>query len=61
MMGGVYVLYHFSFLLSFIPPDNGMWLSLVRALDLGSRGRKFESCHSDSTVVANAVDGHFKR
>lgn len=24
---------------------NGVWLSLVRALDLGSRGRPFESGH----------------
>ncbi len=26
---------------------NGVWLSLARALDLGSRGRRFESCHPD--------------
>ena len=25
----------------------GVWLSLARALDLGSRGRRFESCHPD--------------
>ena len=28
--------------------SNGVWLSLARALDLGSRGRRFESCHPDS-------------
>ncbi len=28
-------------------PDSGVWLSLARALDLGSRGRRFESCHPD--------------
>ena len=28
--------------------NNGVWLSLARALDLGSRGRRFESCHPDS-------------
>ena len=26
---------------------SGVWLSLARALDLGSRGRRFESCHPD--------------
>ncbi len=26
----------------------GVWLSLARVLDLGSRGRRFESCHPDS-------------
>lgn len=25
----------------------GVWLSLARVLDLGSRGRRFESCHPD--------------
>ena len=25
----------------------GVWLSLARALDLGSRGRRFESCHPE--------------
>ena len=25
----------------------GVWLSLARALDLGARGRRFESCHPD--------------
>ena len=29
---------------------NGVWLSLARALDLGSRGRRFESCHPDFTT-----------
>ncbi len=26
---------------------SGVWLSLARVLDLGSRGRRFESCHPD--------------
>ena len=26
---------------------DGVWLSLARVLDLGSRGRRFESCHPD--------------
>lgn len=30
-----------------MPKTNGVWLSLARALDLGSRGRRFESCHPD--------------
>ena len=30
---------------------NGVWLSLARALDLGSRGRRFESCHPDYKAV----------
>ena len=30
---------------------NGVWLSLARALDLGSRGRRFESCHPDFAGV----------
>ena len=30
---------------------NGVWLSLARALDLGSRGRRFESCHPDLTLA----------
>ena len=25
----------------------GVWLSLARVLDLGSRGRRFKSCHPD--------------
>ena len=29
---------------------NGVWLSLARALDLGARGRRFESCHPDFTT-----------
>ena len=29
----------------------GVWLSLARALDLGSRGRRFESCHPDFAGV----------
>ena len=29
----------------------GVWLSLARALDLGSRGRRFESCHPDCKRV----------
>ena len=32
----------------------GVWLSLARALDLGSRGRRFESCHPD--VSTSALD-----
>ena len=32
---------------------NGVWLSLARALDLGSRGRRFESCHPDFTTLNN--------
>ncbi len=28
-----------------LPKKIGVWLSLARALDLGSRGRRFESCH----------------
>ena len=28
-----------------------MWLSLVRALALGARGRRFESCHLDSSAT----------
>ena len=28
----------------------GVWLSLARALDLGSRGRRFESCHPDADL-----------
>ena len=28
----------------------GVWLSLARVLDLGSRGRRFESCHPDSVT-----------
>ena len=27
--------------------DAGVWLSLARVLDLGSRGRRFKSCHPD--------------
>ena len=30
---------------------SGVWLSLARALDLGSRGRRFESCHPDFAGV----------
>ena len=30
---------------------SGVWLSLARALDLGSRGRRFESCHPDLKAV----------
>ena len=30
---------------------SGVWLSLARALDLGSRGRRFESCHPDCKRV----------
>ena len=29
----------------------GVWLSLARVLDLGSRGRRFESCHPDYAGV----------
>ena len=29
---------------------SGVWLSLARALDLGSRGRRFESCHPDADL-----------
>ena len=29
----------------------GVWLSLARALDLGSRGRRFESCYPDCGMV----------
>ena len=29
----------------------GVWLSLARVLDLGSRGRRFESCHPDSVTA----------
>ena len=31
--------------------ENGVWLSLARALDLGSRGRRFESCHPDQFYI----------
>ena len=34
---------------------NGVWLSLARALDLGSRGRRFESCHPDLNTHAGVV------
>ena len=29
---------------------SGVWLSLARAPDLGSGGRRFESCHPDSKL-----------
>ena len=41
---------HFAFYKRII--DTGVWLSLARALDLGSRGRRFESCHPDYKAVA---------
>ena len=28
--------------------SDGVWLSLARAPDLGSGGRRFESCHPDA-------------
>ena len=35
----------------------GVWLSLARALDLGSRGRRFESCHPDFFNVRVQFNG----
>ena len=35
---------------------NGVWLSLARALDLGSRGRRFESCHPDLCGCSSMVE-----
>ena len=34
----------------------GVWLSLARALDLGSRGRRFESCHPDICGCSSMVE-----
>ena len=34
----------------------GVWLSLARALDLGSRGRRFESCHPDTRGCSSMVE-----
>ena len=34
----------------------GVWLSLARALDLGSRGRRFESCHPDTCGCSSMVE-----
>ena len=36
--------------------NNGVWLSLARALDLGSRGRRFESCHPDFCGCSSMVE-----
>ena len=36
--------------------SNGVWLSLARALDLGSRGRRFESCHPDLSGCSSMVE-----
>ena len=33
-----------------------MWLSLARAPDLGSGGRRFESCHPDYGSLAQSVE-----
>ena len=37
---------------------NGVWLSLARALDLGSRGRRFESCHPDHLCGCSSMVEH---
>ena len=44
---GHFRFYHFCTLTEF----NGVWLSLARALVLGTRGRKFESCHADDELI----------
>ena len=31
--------------------SNGVWLSLARVPDLGSGGRRFESCHPDFVIL----------
>ena len=36
----------------------GVWLSLARALDLGSRGRRFESCHPDRVCGCSSMVEH---
>ena len=35
---------------------SGVWLSLARALDLGSRGRRFESCHPDCDCFIQSLN-----
>ena len=35
---------------------NGVWLSLARAPDLGSGGRRFESCHPDACGCSSVVE-----
>ena len=41
--------------------NNGMWRSLASALVLGTRGRRFKSCHPDKVecMLTFQVDMHF--
>ena len=36
--------------------EYGVWLSLARAPDLGSGGRRFESCHPDICGCSSVVE-----